>query len=183
MTEDSSSRTTTVPIWTPDLGTGLIVAGSLALAAAVVLGRGMQPAAAMLIALSAPCRLASLDLHVARPALLRHSGRPVRAGRAILDDDRASVRSGALPDRGGARTTRLVRISPRRSGGSASAYPARCSGGADRRAPRSAPSLVNVGRVAPLASAVLKGVTLFLSFIIFFYFVSSVVSTWRASSS
>ena len=36
---------------------------------------------------------------------------------------------------------------------------------------------VNIGRVAPLATAVLKGVTLFLSFIIFFYFISSVVTT------
>ena len=36
---------------------------------------------------------------------------------------------------------------------------------------------VNFGRVAPLASAVLKGVTLFLSFIIFFYFIASVVTS------
>ena len=36
---------------------------------------------------------------------------------------------------------------------------------------------VNFGRVAPLAPAVLKGVTLFLSFIIFFYFISSVVTS------
>ena len=36
---------------------------------------------------------------------------------------------------------------------------------------------VNIGRVAPLAAAVLKGVTLVLSFIIFFYFVSSVVTS------
>ena len=41
------------PTWTPDLGTGLIVGCSLALAAAVVVGRGVQPAAVMLIALSA----------------------------------------------------------------------------------------------------------------------------------
>ena len=36
---------------------------------------------------------------------------------------------------------------------------------------------VNFGRVAPLASAVLKGVTLFLSFVILFYFISSVVTS------
>jgi hypothetical protein len=36
---------------------------------------------------------------------------------------------------------------------------------------------VNIGRVAPLATAVLKGLTLFLSFIIFFYFISSVVTS------
>ena len=41
----------------------------------------------------------------------------------------------------------------------------------------SAPSPSTIGRVAPLATAVLKGVTLFLSFIIFFYFISSVVTT------
>jgi len=37
--------------------------------------------------------------------------------------------------------------------------------------------VLNFGRVAPLASAVLKSVTLFLSFIIFFYFIVSVVRT------
>jgi hypothetical protein len=36
---------------------------------------------------------------------------------------------------------------------------------------------VNAGRVVPLASAVLKGLTVFLSFIILFYFISSVVTT------
>ena len=36
---------------------------------------------------------------------------------------------------------------------------------------------VNYGRVMPLASAVLKAVTVFLSFIILFYFISSVVTT------
>ena len=39
---------------------------------------------------------------------------------------------------------------------------------------------VNFGRVAPLASAVLKGFTLFLSFIVFFYFIASVVTTASA---
>ena len=37
--------------------------------------------------------------------------------------------------------------------------------------------VVNYGRVAPLASEVLKSLTLFLSFIIFFYFISSVVTS------
>ena len=39
---------------------------------------------------------------------------------------------------------------------------------------------VNFGRVAPLASAVLKSFTLFLSFIIFFYFIASIVTTVSA---
>ncbi len=39
---------------------------------------------------------------------------------------------------------------------------------------------VNFGRVAPLASAVLKSFTLFLSFIVFFYFIASVVTTVSA---
>jgi polysaccharide biosynthesis protein PslJ len=38
--------------------------------------------------------------------------------------------------------------------------------------------IVNLGRVAPLAGAVLKSLTLFLSFVILFYFVSSVVTTY-----
>ena len=39
---------------------------------------------------------------------------------------------------------------------------------------------VNFGRVAPLASAVLKSFTLFLSFIVFFYFIASIVTTVSA---
>ena len=39
---------------------------------------------------------------------------------------------------------------------------------------------VNFGRVAPLASAVLKNFTLFLSFILVFYFIASIVSTVSA---
>ena len=48
---------------------------------------------------------------------------------------------------------------------------------------------VNYGRVAPLASAVLKDLIVFVSFIILFYFISSVVTTaaarlrWSRSSS
>ena len=41
------------PGWTPDVGSGLIVACSLLLAATVVVGRGVEPVAAMLIVLSA----------------------------------------------------------------------------------------------------------------------------------
>ena len=41
------------PGWTPDVGSGLIVACSLLLAATVVVGRGVAPVAAMLIVLSA----------------------------------------------------------------------------------------------------------------------------------
>jgi hypothetical protein len=37
--------------------------------------------------------------------------------------------------------------------------------------------LVNYSRVAPLAPAVLKAVTLFLSFVIFYYFISNVITT------
>ena len=41
------------PAWTPDLGTGLIMACSLLLAATVVVDRGIEPVAAVLILLSA----------------------------------------------------------------------------------------------------------------------------------
>ena len=161
--------------WTPDLGTGAIVAGSLALAAAVVLGRGIQPAAAMLIALSAAVAWhRSIFTWRVLLSFVMAVVLFVPVGRYTMTIElpfglelyRIAVAlvllvwfASLLVDPG-------VRL---------------------RRTPLDAPValivaaslgsvLVNVGRVAPLASAVLKGVTLFLSFIIFFYFVSSVVS-------
>ena len=113
---------------------------------------------------------------LARPALFRHRGRAVRPGRALLDGDplpfglelyRVAVALVLLVWMASLLVDPSVRL---------------------RHTPLDAPvalivaaSLgsvaVNFGRVAPLASAVLKGVTLFLSFIIFFYFISSVVTS------
>ncbi len=164
------------PGWTPDLGSGLIVACSLVLAAAVVVGRGVAPAAAMLIVLSVLvawhrwiltwhvllCFLIAVVLFV-----------PVgRYSMAInlpfgLELYRIAVALVLLVWVASLLVDPRVRL---------------------RRTPLDAPvalivaaSLgsvaVNYGRVAPLAAAVLKGVTLFLSFIILFYFISSVVTT------
>ena len=176
--EGSSSRTVrAVPSWTPDLASGFIVACSLMLAAAVVVGRGVQPAAAMLIVLSAVVAWHRwiFTWHVLLVCRHRESCCSSRSGATRwrshlpfgLELYRIAVALVLLVWVASLLVDPRVRL---------------------RRTPLDAPvalivaaSLgsvaVNFGRVAPLASAVLKGVTLFLSFIIFFYFIASVVTS------
>jgi len=164
------------PDWRPDLGSGVIVAGALALATAVVVGRGVQPAAAMLIVVSAVVawHRQLFGLHVLLCSLMAVVlFVPVgRYSMAIslpfnLELYRISVALVLLAWMSSLLVDARVRL---------------------RRTPLDGPvaciviaSLasvaVNFGRVAPLASAVLKAVTLFLSFVIVFYFISSVVKS------
>ena len=164
------------PGWTPDLGSGLIVACSLALAAAVVVGRGVEPVAAMLIVSVGLvawhrwlltwhvllCFVIAVVLFVPVGRYSWRSSLPFG-----LELYRVAVALVLLVWVASLLVDPRVRL---------------------RRTPLDAPvalivaaSLgsvaVNFGRVAPLASAVLKSVTLFLSFIIFFYFISSVVTS------
>jgi hypothetical protein len=162
--------------WTPDLGTGLIVACSMLLAATVVVGRGVAPAAAMLAVLSIIvaghrwilswqvllCLVIAVVLFV-----------PI--GRYTLAIDlpfglelyRVAVALIVLVWVASLLIDPRVRL---------------------RRTPLDGPVAlivvatlgsvaINFGRVAPLAEAVLKSLTLFLTFVIFFYFISSVVRT------
>jgi hypothetical protein len=160
--------------WVPDLGSGVIVAGSLALAGAVVVGRGVQPAAAMLIILSTLVawhrQLASwyvLLCGAIAVVLFVPVGRysmaiPLPFGLELYRIAIALVLLGWVSS---------LLIDPNVQ---------------LRRTPLDVPVafivvvslasvVVNFGLVAPLASAVLKAVTLFLSFIVFFYFITSVV--------
>ena len=86
------------PGWTPDIGSGLIVACSLLLAATVVVGRGVEPVAAMLIVLSAARRMAPVDSLVAGPGLPRHRERALRPRRTVRPGGQAAGRPGVLPD-------------------------------------------------------------------------------------
>jgi hypothetical protein len=158
------------------VGTGLIVGCSIVLAAAVVVGRGVEPVAAMLIVLSVLVAWHRWMLSwqvllclVVASVLFVPVGRYALAVRLPfgLEFYRLTVAMVLL-----VWVTSLL-IDPR----------VRL-----RRTPLDGPVAlivaatlcsiaVNFGRVAPLASAVLKGVTLFLSFIIFFYFVASVVTS------
>jgi hypothetical protein len=162
------------PSWTPDLASGFIVACSLVLAAAVVVGRGVQPAAAMLIVLSSLvawhrwmfswhvllCFSIAVVLFV--PVGRYSLAIPLPFG---LELYRIAVALVLLVWMASLLVDQRVRL---------------------RGTPLDAPvalvvaaSLgsvaVNFGGVAPLAGAVLKAVTLFLSFVIFFYFIASVV--------
>ena len=162
------------PSWAPDLGAGLIAACSLALAATVVVGRGVVPVAAVLMVLSAlvawhrwilgwhvlTCFVLAVVLFV--PVARYSLAIELPFG---LELYRIAVALVVLVWIASLLVDPTVRV---------------------RRTPLDAPVAlivaaalgsiaVNFGRVAPLATAVLKGLTLFLSFIIFFYFVSSVV--------
>jgi hypothetical protein len=162
--------------WTPDLGSVAIAGGALVLAAAVVVGRGVQPAAALLIVLSAViawhrwmfswyvllCGVIGVVLFV--PVGRYSMAIPLPFG---LELYRVAVALVLLIWIASLLIDPSVRL---------------------RRTPLDAPVVlivvaslssvaVNFGRVAPLATAVLKALTLFLSFIIFYYFVSSVVKT------
>ena len=169
------------PSWTPDLASGFIVACSLVLAATVVVGRGVSPSPRC----SSSCRSSSpgiggcftwhvLLCFVIAVVLFVPVGRYSMAIHLPfgLELYRVAVALVLLVWVASLLVDPTVRL---------------------RRTPLDAPvalivaaSLgsvaVNNGRVAPLAAAVLKGVTLFLSFIIFFYFISSVVTTLPASS-
>ena len=167
------------PGWTPDVGSGLIVACSLLLAATVVVGRGVEPVAAMLIVLSALVAWHRWILSwqvlvclVIASVLFVPVGRYALAIKLPfgLEFYRLTVAFVLLVWVASLLVDPAVRL---------------------RRTPLDGPvalivaaSLcsvaVNFGRVAPLASAVLKSFTLFLSFIVFFYFIASVVSTVSA---
>ena len=131
--ETQAAGRSSSPSRTPDLGSGLIVACSLVLAATVVVGRGVAPVAAMLIVLSALVAWHRSDPCVARLALLRRRDRAVRPGRTVLTGDRAAVRLGSLPARGRARLARVAGLAARRPEGSPSAYTAGWAGRAHRR--------------------------------------------------
>lgn len=162
--------------WAPDFGSGLIVAGSLLLAATVVVGRGTAPAAAMLGALSVLvawhrwiltwhallCFLIAVVLFVPVGAYSMAINLPFG-----LELYRIAVALVLLVWVASLLVDPRVRL---------------------RRTPLDGPVTlivvaalgsiaVNYTRVVPLAAAVLKGVTVFLSFIILFYFISSVVTT------
>jgi hypothetical protein len=159
-----------------DLRSGLIAACALLLAATVVVGRGVAPVAAMLIVVSA--LVAWHRSMLAWPVLVCFVASSVlfvpvgRYGLKIqlplaLDPWQLAVLLVALVWLASLLVDPTVHL---------------------RRTPLDAPvalivvaSLgsvaVNYGRVVPLASTVLKAVIVFLSFIIVFYFVSSVVTT------
>ena len=167
------------PSWTPDLATSLIVACSFALAATVVVGRGVQPVAAMLIVVSALVawhrwilswhvllRLVIgvvLFIPVSRyslPVNLPFGLEPWQVatalvllvwGASLLVDPRVRLRRTPLDA-----PVALIVVASLGS------------------------IVANHGRVAPLVPAVLKGFTIFLSFVILFYFISSVVKTAAA---
>jgi hypothetical protein len=164
---------------TPDIGSVLIVASSLLLAATVVAGRGVVPVAAMVILLSAVVAWhrwilswqVLLCLVIASVVFV-----PVkRYALAVelpfgLEFYRLTVAMILLVWVASLLVDPRVRL---------------------RRTPFDGPvalivaaSLcsvaVNFGRVAPLASAVLKNFTLFLSFILVFYFIASIVTTLSA---
>lgn len=164
------------PAWTPDWGSGLIAAGALMLAATVVVGRGTEPVAAMLVVMSILIAWHRVILTwqvllclVIAVVLFVPIGRYTLAVSLPfgLELYRVAVAlvllmwvSALLVDPG-------LRL---------------------RRTPLDGPVallvvaslgsvLLNVGRVAPLASAVLKAVMLFLTFIVLYYFISSVITS------
>ena len=167
------------PGWTPDLRSGLIVAGAMLLAATVVVGRGVMPTAAALIALSALVvwhrwilSWQVLVCGVIASVLFVPVGRYALAIQLPfgLEFYRLTVAFVLLLWVASLLVDPAVRL---------------------RRTPLDGPvalivaaSLcsiaVNFGRVAPLASAVLKSATLFLSFVVVFFFIASVVTTVSA---
>ena len=167
------------PARTPDVGSGLIVACSLLLAATVVVGRNVEPVAAMLILLSAVvawhrwilswqvliCVVIASVVFVPVKRYALAVSLPFG-----LEFYRLTVAMVLLVWVASLLVDPRVRL---------------------RRTPFDGPVAlivaaalcsvaVNFGRVAPLAWAVLKNFTLFLSFIIFFYFIASIVTTVSA---
>jgi hypothetical protein len=164
------------PRRTPDIASGLIVASALALCATVVVGRGVAPAAVMVIVLSAVVvwhrALLAWPVLV---CLVTASVLFVPVGRYSLSIDlplgidlwQLALFAVAFLWLGALLVDPAVTL---------------------RRTPLDAPIMlivgaslgsvaVNYGRVAPLASAVLKALIVFLSLIVLYYFVSSVVTT------
>ena len=118
--------------------------------------------------------MASMDPFVGGVALPRHGSGPLRPGVAVRIGDQLALQPGALPRRGRARLARVVGLASHRPESSSSAYATRCTDCAHRRIDsrrrRCQPS-----RVAPLAPAVLKSVTLFSRSSSSIYFICSVV--------
>ena len=162
--------------WAPDLSAGLIAACSVLLAAAVVVGRGVGPVAAMLVLVSVLVAwhrwIFAWDVLL---CLLIATVLFIPVGRYTLAIDlpfglelyRVVVSLVVLVWVASLLVDPRVRV---------------------RRTPLDGPVallvvaslgsiLVNFGRVAPLGSPVFKAVSLFLTFVILYYFVSSVVRT------
>jgi polysaccharide biosynthesis protein PslJ len=167
----SSSSSSTV-----DAGVVLIALCSLMLAATVVVGRGVQPIAAMLILVSAlvAWHRFMLSWHVLLGLVLAVV-LFIPVGRYSLS---IQLPVGLEMYRIAVGLVLLLWIS------ALLVDPDMVL----RRTPLDAPVallvgaslasvLVNYSRVAPLAPAVLKAVTLFLSFVIFYYFISNVITT------
>jgi polysaccharide biosynthesis protein PslJ len=176
VTSTHAEATPRSPGWTPGAGVGLIALCSLLLAATVVVGRGVQPVAAVLILVSAVVAWHRwmLTWHALLGVVLAVV-LFVPVGRYSLAVD--------LPL--GLELYRIVVALVLLLWTSALLVDPSVQ---VRRTPLDGPIVllvlaslasvvVNYGRVAPLAGAVLKAVTLFLSFVIFFYFISGVVRT------
>jgi polysaccharide biosynthesis protein PslJ len=164
------------PRWTLDAKTGFIVACSVLLAATVVVGRGAAPVAAMLILLSALlawhrsilawpvviCLFASsvLFVPVARYSLTIH----LPLG---LDFWQLAVMLVVLVWVAALLVDPAVRLRRTPLDGPIALIVAASLGSV----------VVNYGRVAPLASPVLKALITFVSFIALYYFITSVVTT------
>ena len=170
MTGGRAAGGSSIPTWTPDSGSGLIGAGSLALAATVVVGRGTAPAAAMLVALSilVAWHRWILTWHVLLGFLV-----------AVVLFVPVGRYSMAISLPFGLELYRIVIALVLLVWVSSLLVDSRVR---LRRTPLDAPValivaaalgsvVVNYGRVAPLAGAVLKGITVFLSFVILFYFI------------
>jgi hypothetical protein len=159
-----------------DLGTGLIAAGSLALAGAVVVGRGVVPAAALLIALSALVAwhhsilawhsLLRLVLAIVLFIPVNRYTLPVELPFG-LDLYRVAVALVMLVWLASLLVDPDVHLRRTPLDGPVGLIVAASLGSV----------AVNYGRVAPLASAVFKALIVFVSFIILYYFICSVVTT------
>ncbi len=176
MTETRAAGRPSSPGWTPDVGSGLIVACSLLLAATVVVGRGVEPVAAMLIVLSALIAWHRWILSwqvlvcmVIASALFVPVGRYALAINLPfgLEFYRLTVAMVLLVWVGSLLVDPRVRLRRTPLDGPVALLVAASLGSV----------AVNYGRVVPLAGAVLKVVMLFLTFVILFYFISSVVTT------
>lgn len=176
MTSTHAAGGSSRPGRTPDLGTGLIAAFSVVLAAAVVVGRGVAPAAVLLIVLSAlvvwhrsilawPSLLCLVLAIVLFVPVSRYS-LPINLPLG-LELYRVAVALVLTVWVASLLVDPTVRL---------------------RRTPLDAPVALivaatlgsiamNHGRVAPLASLVFKSLMVFVSFIVLYYFVSSVVKT------
>jgi polysaccharide biosynthesis protein PslJ len=164
------------PSWTPDLKTGLIGACSLLLAATVVVGRGVAPAAAMLIVLSA--LVAWHRQILAWPVLVCFAAASVLflpVGRYSL---KVELPLGLDPWQLAVMLVVLVWLASLLVDPKVHLRRTPLDGPLALIVAASLGSVaVNYGRVAPLASAVLKGLIVFASLVVLYYFISSVVTT------